>query len=156
MKANEITFIITSVLKSADIETSSDFICAAYQIAHKLNLPLVKDIEYILPFEIDNCSDVWYDNVLYTQSCMMGMSSEQYQRATEAYKAILSFFLMEHGVSKVFKMDSVDHTGWQIYRELDTKYLHCKTFTEKMRYVESKNRSLSGFKRKQASDSDFI
>ena len=138
MNLKEIEYTIKHVLKNAEIDTSSDFICAAYQINSKTCPKFAERIEPILKLEVDNYHDNWVDNVLHAESKMTGSDANAYYIYMEAYRAALDFLLLQDDVAIIFPMDTKDHIGWQIYKELDTKYKHCKTFYERMKYVETR------------------
>lgn len=138
MKFSEIEYIIKTVLKTAEIESSSDFVCAAYQINSKICSKFAQRIEPILEIEIDNCHDDWVSNVCFSEGLLAGSSASRYTVMADAYRAALDFLLLHEYVAAVFPMDERDHIGWKIYKELDTKYKHCKTFAERLSYVQSK------------------
>lgn len=141
MNLKDIEYITKTVLKNADITTSSDFCCAAYQINSKTCPKFATRIEPILKYEIDNCAEDWVENVIFAESKMAGSTAEEYRQYMEAYRAALDFLLLNDDVASVFTMDHNDFIGWQIYRELDMKYKHCKKFYERLSYVESKQSS---------------
>lgn len=126
------------ILKEFEIETSSDFVCAAYTINSRFCPKFSNRIEPVLKLEIDNLSTHWISNILYSARKAEGATSAQWANYADAYRAGLDFLLLNDDVSDVFPMDSTDPIGWQIYRELDEKYKLCLSSSKRMEYVESK------------------
>lgn len=139
MNIKEIDAVTKAVLKEVSIESSSDFIMVAYEIHAAFYPGIAKRIEPILSVEADNYHDDWVSNTVYSENGLHGISGSEYYDAMTAYRIVLDYFLNDDIVSKRFNMDEADHLGWQIYKELDTKYVWCKKQMTRLNYKEFAN-----------------
>lgn len=138
MNLKEIDTITKAVLKAASIESSSDFIVITHELYSQFYPELAKRVEPVLKIETDNYHDDWAANVVYSESKLFGINSEDMYSSMIAYRVVLDYFLNDDIVSKRFIMDESDHLGWQIYKELDSKYLWCKKQLERANYLQLK------------------
>ena len=138
MNLKEIDSVTKAVLKEASIESSSDFIMVAYELYAAFFPEMAKRIEPILSVEADNFHDEWASNVVFSEDGLYGISGSDMYDSMIAYRIVLDYFLNDDIVSKRFNMDEEDHLGWQIYKELDSKYVWCKRQLERISYLQEK------------------
>lgn len=122
MYPDEKIYLTKTIFTEALIESSSDFIVKLYQLAAMIDdKPLRLHINSIYKWEYDNFHTNWIKNVSFINDKMIGLSPFDYDEIFDAYTAILSYFINDETVSKLYKMDGSDTIGWQIYRELEEK-----------------------------------
>lgn len=136
MNMKEIKSITKEVIDSAVIESSSDFIMVAYELHKRFFDGISEKMECVLTVEGTNYHDTWAANCVYTEDNLKGLDGKDMYDCMIAYRTYLDYFLNDETVSTKFYMDEDDHTGWQIYKELDTKYNWCRKQLEILNYLE--------------------
>lgn len=138
MNLKEIDIITKRVLQESSIESSSDFVMVAYELYSKFYPEMAKRIKPIIAIETENFHDEWAANVVFSETALYDKSEQDMYDSMIAYRVILDFYLNDDIVSKRFNMDEADHLGWQIYKELDTKYNWCRKQLLKSNYLKTK------------------
>lgn len=136
MNIEEIKAITKEVINNSIIESSSDFIMIAYELHKKFYKGISKKMECILTVEASNYFDSWAENCVYSEDHLKGLSAEDMYHCMIAYRIYLDYFLNDETISKKFYMDEDDCVGWQIYKELDTKYNWCKKQLSILNYIK--------------------
>lgn len=138
MNLKEIDIITKRVLQESSIKSSSDFVMVAYELYSKFYPEMAKRIKPIVAIETENFHDEWAANVVFSETALYGKSEQDMYDSMIAYRVILDFYLNDDIVSKRFNMDEADHLGWQIYKELGTKYNWCRKQLLKSNYLKTK------------------
>lgn len=113
--------VLLQVLKSALIETSSDFIIAAHETLKITKNKNFSFFDSVYQWELKNYGRAWEENVQFIESKMYNLDMSDYLEIQEAYTSITQFFLSNEACSRRFPMDTIDKTGWQIFKELEMK-----------------------------------
>lgn len=138
LSIKEIDIITKTVLKSAIIEDSSDFIRVAHDINAVTYPGQAAKMEDILVIEEANDGKDWAENACNSQVMMNGMTLAEAKTTRDAYKTVLDFFLNDKASSAIYLMNETDHTGWRIWRELDAKYVYAKKLVDRLQYRHDK------------------
>ena len=125
--------VTKSVLLESEIESSSDFIVAAYTICSRVDREMMLKIDPVYRWEYNNWHDLWESNVNFITRKLNKLDTQDYVEVGQAYTDILKYFLENEVISKIYKMDTQDHIGWKIYKELTEK----RNFCIKMFNIES-------------------
>jgi len=139
MNIKEIKAITKEVINNAVIESSSDFIMVAYELHKRFYEGISEKMECVLPIESSNYHDNWAANCVYVEYHLDGLTSDEMYHCMIAYRTYLDYFLNDETISKKYFMDEDDHIGWQIYKELDTKYNWCRKQLSVLKYIEEVN-----------------
>jgi len=139
MNIKEIKAITKEVINSAVIESSSDFIMVAYELHKRFYQGISEKMKCILPIETSNYHDEWASNCVFTEQRLDSLNSSEIYHSMIAYRTYLDYFLNDETISKKYFMDEDDHIGWQIYKELDTKYNWCRKRLSVLKYLEEVN-----------------
>ena len=126
MNIKEFQIVTKAVIESAAIHSSSDFVMMTYEIYSKFFPGLAEKIEPIIMIESGNYHADWVSNSVYSEGYLASAPDEDMYHAMTAYRIVLDYFLNDDIISKKFIMDETDLIGWQIYKELDTKYNFCR------------------------------
>lgn len=123
----EIDSVTKEVLSKVNIQSSSDFITVAYALHQKFYSGIAKRIEPILKIEKDNHFDRWESNCVCSERkiCDVNDTNSMYHLMI-GYRIVLDYFLNDDVISRRFNLDLEDKLGWQIFKELDTKYSYCR------------------------------
>ncbi len=138
MNIKEYEVVTKAVMKEASISSSSDFIMVAYELLAKYYPGLAERTEPILVIESDNHHTEWASNSVYSEYFLANLNAENTYHSMIAYRILLDYFLNDEMVAVRFNMDEGDHLGWQIYKELDTKYNFCRKQLQNLNYLVEK------------------
>ena len=136
MNMKEIKSITKEVIDNSIIENSSDFIMVAYELHKRFYEGISEKMECVLTVESTNYYDTWAANCVHTEENLKGLNPKEMYDCMIAYRTYLDYFLNDETISTKFYMDEDDHIGWQIYKELDTKYNWCRKQLSVLNYLE--------------------
>jgi hypothetical protein len=117
--------LLKEVFSKAVVESSSDFIVTLYEVAKRTNHEMLLKIDPIYRWEFMNWHDGWESNVNFIGQKMKSLDQEDYAEIHRSYTDILEYFLNNSTLDQIFKMDTRDHIGWKIYKELSEKRILC-------------------------------
>lgn len=118
--------IIRKVIKSSNIESSSDFIVALSEIGNKQQNFLKAILDPIISFEYTNWHDSWESNVNHVFKNIKDSEEDSIKMIESSYEKLLTYFLNDGTITSMYPMDKKDHLGWKLYKEIDEKRLLCK------------------------------
>jgi len=121
MLKTDIDLLTLAVFKSAEIDTSSDFIVTLWELSKRTDDGMFEKVDPIYGWEYSNWRELWYENVSHIEKKMENLDISDYVEIEKAYTDVLEYFLENVSVTKIFPIDSKDHIGWKIYKELSEK-----------------------------------
>ena len=113
--------IIHAVYTEALIESSSDFIVVTWEYAKKLNEELFLKFDPIYRWEYTNWHDNSVNNINFIDNKLKDLDLEDYSEVITAYTNVLDYFLENENMTKLYPLNSVDHIGKKIWKELAEK-----------------------------------
>lgn len=116
------------VFLESNIETSSDFIVTAFELFKRTDNGMMLKFDPVYRWEYENWHDSWESNVRFISKKLQKLDPEDYNDLYDCYTDILNYFLEDDVVSKIYRMDEKDHTGWKIFKELNEKRNLCFKF----------------------------
>lgn len=126
MRAKERHLLVKTVLTEASIESSSDFIVTLYELCKIIDKDMVRKIDPIYHWEYKNWHNDWQKNVNFISNRMVDLSSSDYDEIYGAYTDILTYFLENRVVTKIYDLSTEDDIGWKIFKELSEKRVETK------------------------------
>lgn len=142
MNIQEIDSVTKSVFASASIKSSSDFIIVAHKIHEQFYPKIAYRITPLIQIETGNYHDNWITNTVHSENNLYKLSMSDLYDAQIAYRIVMDYFLSDDIISKKFNLDENDSLGWQIYKELDTKYNYCRKRLIKLNYIRNQQENI--------------
>jgi len=128
--------ITKSVLEQATIESSSDFIEVLYEILKHIDPESIPNLSPIRELEYENWR-LGDENILDIEQKLKKLEFADLVDAEMAYKYVIEQFLDSETISKKFKLDNNDSTGWAILHELNSKRDYCKRLFAIFKFKET-------------------
>jgi hypothetical protein len=128
MTPSEIDLLTKAVFKSAEIDTSSDFIVTLWELSKRTDDGMFERVDPIYGWEYSNWRELWYENVHHIEKKMQNLDVLDYIEIERAYTDVIEYLLETPALSRIFPIDDKDHVGWKIFKELSEKRNIAKYF----------------------------